>query len=183
MDLPAPLNVDSVTPSGRRSRVAQGLTLAAAAGRFELQECDACGTVQYPPREACCRCLSERLTWKVQSGAGDLLAKTVLHHSHDPYFVARLPWYVGLVRLDCGVSVVVHLSADVPKPPARVWVGAHLDSGGAGALIAFGQKDCAGSIEDRRLREICAGSRDADLAQQGQPSESSGGSPSGGTLR
>jgi len=167
MDLFASLNADSVTPSGRRSRVAQGLTLAAAAGRFELQECDACGTVQYPPREACWRCLSERLIWKMQSGAGDLLARTVLHHSHDPYFVARLPWYVGLVRLDCGVSVVVHLPADAPKPPARVWVGAHLDSAGAGVLIAFGQKDGGGSIADRRLREMCTGSRDAGLAQQG----------------
>jgi len=140
MDLFLPRNVDSVTPSGRRSRVAHGLTLAAAAGRLELQECGACGTVQYPPREACCRCLSERLTWKMQSGAGELLARTVLHHSHDPYFVARLPWYVGLVRLDCGVSVVVHLPADAPKPPARVWVGAHLDSGGAGVLVVMGTR-------------------------------------------
>ena len=145
MDLFLPRNVDSVTPSGRRSRVAQGLTLAAAAGRFELQECGACGTVQYPPREACCRCLSERLTWKMQNGAGDLLARTVLHHSHDPYFLERVPWYVGLVRLDCGVSVVVHLPADAPKPPARVRVVAHLDRGGEGVLVAFDPKDGSGA--------------------------------------
>jgi len=74
----------------------------------------------------------------MQSGAGELLARTVLHHSHDPYFAARLPWYVGLVRLDCGVSVVVHLRADAPKPPARVRVEAHLDSGGAGVLVVTG---------------------------------------------
>ena len=40
-------------PPGARSRVALGLTAAAAEGRFELQVCVDCGAVQYPPREAC----------------------------------------------------------------------------------------------------------------------------------
>ncbi|HLB16524.1 MAG TPA: zinc ribbon domain-containing protein, partial [Burkholderiales bacterium] len=40
-------------PPGTRSRVALGLTAAAAEGRFALQVCRDCGAVQYPPREAC----------------------------------------------------------------------------------------------------------------------------------
>jgi hypothetical protein len=40
-------------PPAARSRVALGLTAAAALGRFELQQCRECGMVQYPPREAC----------------------------------------------------------------------------------------------------------------------------------
>ncbi len=47
-------------PPGQRGRVALGMTAAAAEGRFELQQCDDCGAVQYPPREACHRCLSPR---------------------------------------------------------------------------------------------------------------------------
>ena len=64
-------------PPAARSRVALGLTAAAALGRFELQQCAVCGTVQYPPREACQRCLSIELAWKPQSGEGELLAKSL----------------------------------------------------------------------------------------------------------
>src|SRR2546422_6218271 len=79
-------------PPAARSRVALGLTGAAALGRFELQQCRDCGTVQYPPREACQSCLSLLLDWKVQSGEAELLASTVLHHSNDLFFRERLPW-------------------------------------------------------------------------------------------
>ena len=43
-------------PPNARGRVALGLTAAAALGRFELQVCKECATVQYPPREACGNC-------------------------------------------------------------------------------------------------------------------------------
>ena len=71
-------------PPHARSRIALGLTAAAALGRFELQVCAECGAVQYPPREACVRCLSEALHWRVQSGEGELISATILHHSNDP---------------------------------------------------------------------------------------------------
>ena len=57
-------------PPGARGRVALGLTAAAAEGRFELQACEDCGAVQYPPREACARCLSAALRWRRQGGEG-----------------------------------------------------------------------------------------------------------------
>ena len=79
-------------PPAARSRVALGLTAAAALGRFELQQCRDCGTVQYPPREVCGKCLSVRLSWRAQDDQGELLAATVLHHSNDPFFRERLPW-------------------------------------------------------------------------------------------
>ena len=88
-------------PPAARSRIALGLTAAAALGRFELQQCRDCGTVQYPPREACQKCLSIRLDWKSQRAEGELLAQTVLHHSNDLFFRERLPWRLGLVKLDC----------------------------------------------------------------------------------
>jgi len=163
MDLFARRTVVCAAPSGRRSRVAQPMTAAAASGQFELQECGVCATVQYPPREACCRCLSDELVWKHQSGAGELLSRTALHHSHDPYFRSRVPWHVGLVRLDSGVSILAHLPADAPKPPARVWVKAHLDRKGAGVLVAFGRSDGAGLTEDPRLQEMCSDPGNANV--------------------
>ena len=84
-------------PPWGRSRVALGLTAAAAIGRFELQQCADCAAIQYPPREACHVCLSARLPWKPQSGGGKLLSETVLHHSNDLFFRERLPWRLGLV--------------------------------------------------------------------------------------
>ncbi len=89
-------------PPGVRSRVALGLTAAAARGRFELQVCRDCGTVQYPPREACRVCLSQRLDWRAQDGAGELVSETMLRHSNELFYRERMPWRLGMVRLDCG---------------------------------------------------------------------------------
>ena len=135
-------------PPWGRSRVAMGLTVAAAEGRFELQGCQDCGTVQYPPREACGACMSQRLVWRAQSGAGKLLAATTLHHSNDLFFRERLPWRLGLVQLDAGPTLMVHLHGDVPEPgraPTEalpsVIVGARLDRAGRAVVIGFPPKE------------------------------------------
>jgi len=141
-------------PPAARSRVALGLTAAAALGRFELQQCRDCGAVQYPPREACQRCLSIRLAWKSQSGQGELLAATVLHHSNDLFFRERLPWRLGLVKLDNGPTVVAHLHAAVPAAPAAVRVSVRLDRAGQAVLVAQPDKETSDMAEDRQLREF-----------------------------
>ncbi len=141
-------------PPGTRSRVALGLTAAAAEGRFALQVCRDCGAVQYPPREACQACLSVRLDWRAQDGAGTLLADTVLHHSNDLFFRERLPWRLGLVRLDVGAAVVAHLHGDVPPAPARVRVTARLDRAGQAVLVALPEKETPHMADDRQLREF-----------------------------
>ncbi|MEP7139205.1 MAG: zinc ribbon domain-containing protein, partial [Caldimonas sp.] len=73
-------------PPWARGRTALGMTAAAAEGRFELQVCRRCRAVQYPPRDACHRCLSSELKWSAQGGEGELLSETVLHHSNDPFY-------------------------------------------------------------------------------------------------
>jgi len=140
-------------PPAARSRIALGLTAAAALGRFELQQCRDCGTVQYPPREACQQCLSIRLDWKPQPPGGELLAATVLHHSNDLFFRERLPWRLGLVKLDCGPTVVAHLHELVGAAPGRVIVAAKLDRAGQAVLVALPGKE-ANMAEDRQLREF-----------------------------
>jgi NAD(P)-dependent dehydrogenase (short-subunit alcohol dehydrogenase family)/uncharacterized OB-fold protein len=141
-------------PPSARSRVGLGLTAGAARGRLELQVCRVCATVQYPPREACHRCLSTQLDWKPQRGDGDLLAETTLHHSSDEYFRERLPWRLGLIRLDCGPTVLAHLHAAVSSDDARARVGARLDRAGQAALVAFPCDEVSNMADDNRLREM-----------------------------
>jgi NAD(P)-dependent dehydrogenase (short-subunit alcohol dehydrogenase family)/uncharacterized OB-fold protein len=141
-------------PPGQRGRIALGMTAAAAEGRFELQVCDDCGAVQYPPREACHRCLSPNLKWREQSGEGELLSQTTLAHSNDLFFRERLPWRLGLVRLDSGATLMLHLHGDVPDAPARVKVGARLDRAGQAVLIAFPDKETPHMADDPMLREM-----------------------------
>ncbi len=139
-------------PPGSRSRRALGLTAAAAEGRFALQVCAECAAVQYPPREVCGRCLSERLSWKPVSPLGVLLASTTLHHSNDLYFRERLPWRVGTVRMDAGPSVVAHVHQDCADG-ARVRLALKLDRSGQAVMIALPERSTPHMEDDKTLRE------------------------------
>jgi NAD(P)-dependent dehydrogenase (short-subunit alcohol dehydrogenase family)/uncharacterized OB-fold protein len=141
-------------PPGSRSRVALGLTAAAARGRLELQTCRDCGTVQYPPREACRVCLSQRLDWKPQNGVGELLSEATLHHSNELFYRERMPWRLGMVRLDCGPVVVAHLHGDCARASSRVRVLANIDRAGQAALVAIPENDTPNMSDDRQLREM-----------------------------
>ncbi len=150
-------------PPWARGRTALGMTAAAAEGRFELQVCQRCSAVQYPPRDACHRCLSSQLDWTAQGGEGVLLSETVLHHSNDPFYRERLPWRLGLVRLDAGPTVIAHLHGDVASPQSnpevRVRVGARLDRAGAAVLIGFPPEETEHMADDTMLREMSSDPR------------------------
>jgi NAD(P)-dependent dehydrogenase (short-subunit alcohol dehydrogenase family)/uncharacterized OB-fold protein len=141
-------------PPALRSRAALGLTAAAALGRFQLQVCSDCGSVQYPPRETCQRCLSDRLSWTDQSGAGELIAETTVYLSQDAYFRERAPWRVGMVRLDAGPTLIAHLPAAGATAPMRVRVAVKLDKSGQGVLVAFPAHEVITMTDDRQLREM-----------------------------
>ncbi len=144
-------------PPGARSRVALGMTAAAAEGLFELQQCQDCGGVIYPAREACPTCLSSRLKWTPQSGNGRLLSATTLHHSNDLFFRERLPWRLGMVQLANGPTLMVHLHNEVPDPidaPLPVRVTARLDRSGQAVLIGFPIEGSLNMADDKMLREM-----------------------------
>src|SRR5262245_21974569 len=127
-------------------------------GRFELQQCADCGAVVYPPREACPRCTGACLRWCPQSGAGESLAGTTLHHSNDLFFRERLPWRLGLVKLDAGPTLMVHLPVAHPDPggraSARVRVSAQLGRAGQAVLIALPEEEPPDMANDPMLREM-----------------------------
>ena len=150
-------------PPARRSHICLRLTAAAAVGRFELQRCARCSAVQYPPREACHRCLSVELEWTPQSGAGRLISSTTLRHSHDPFFRARLPWPIGLVKLDCGPTVVTHLHQSVGDAPCEVRVTVRLDRAGQAALVARAPSEDVRMNDDPRIREMSCDPRGCNV--------------------
>ncbi len=105
-------------------------------GKLALQHCTSCGAVQYPPRELCWRCLADALEWRISDReAGEVLATTTLHHSHDAQFRSRLLLRVGLVRLDVGPTAVCFL-AEGCGTGARVVVSAEIDEAERPVLTA-----------------------------------------------
>jgi NAD(P)-dependent dehydrogenase (short-subunit alcohol dehydrogenase family)/uncharacterized OB-fold protein len=142
-----------LSPQGIRSRTAHGLTAAAAEGRFALQVCADCGTVLYPPRDACPSCLSPRLPYKDVDPRGTLVVETTVRISTDPYFRERTPWRVGTVKLDAGPMLVAHLHGDATEG-SRVRVELKLDRSGAPVVIALPQKDTPNMADDPQLREL-----------------------------
>lgn len=145
-------------PPGTRSRCALGLTAAAALGRFELQVCPQCRTVQYPPREVCGHCLSDQLAWRAVSPLGTLLASTVLHHSNDLYFRERLPWRIGTVHLAAGPAIVAHVHGDCVDGDA-VRMTLKLDRSGQAVMIALPEQATPNMEDDRTLRETSCNPR------------------------
>ncbi|WP_417416814.1 SDR family oxidoreductase [Hoeflea sp.] len=142
-------------PPQMRSRAALGLTAAAARGAFCLQHCDACGTVQYPPRDACSSCLSVDLAWRDTPRGGTVIAETRIHASPDPFYRERLPWRSGLVRLDAGPTVLCHLHGDVGRgDPVRMDL--KLDKAGQGVMIALPKERSPDMEDDPQLRSLTA---------------------------
>ena len=116
------------------SRAALRMTAAAASGRFELQQCKNCSAVQYPPRDACVRCLSVELEWTLQPAGARLISETTLHHSHQPN--TKLPVRIGLVQLQHGPVAVVFVEKSVPAAPADVQINVRLNDEGYAVLVA-----------------------------------------------
>ena len=146
--------MSALIPPSARSHAALGLTAAAAVGRFELQVCYQCGTVQYPAREACVNCLGDQLSWREHNGRGELIAATAIHHSHHAYFHGRGPWNIGMVRLDGNITVIAHLHHACVSSRDGVRIRALLDRGGRAVLFAFPMDAALAAEADPQVLEM-----------------------------
>lgn len=142
-------------PPEARSRASLGLSAAAAEGRFALQVCAECNTVQYPPRDACSNCIGTDLPWKDVSPAGELLAETIIQTSTKLYFRERTPWRMGSVKLDAGPVVLCHIHSDCEKN-GQVTLLNRLDASGQGVLLAMPTTRTNNMEDDPQLRELSA---------------------------
>lgn len=141
-------------PPSPRSRKAQGLTAAAAVGRFDLQKCEACGHFTYPPRDSCPRCFAADLAFAEAPRGGLIVSETTLHAPADVYFRERAPWRIGLVHLDCGPVVVAHLHGDC-RDGMRTELSLQLDKAGQAVLFAR-PEGVVMDADDRQWREFSA---------------------------
>ncbi|MFT5332371.1 MAG: putative OB-fold protein [Halioglobus sp.] len=130
---------NALTPPSARTHLGLQMTAALGSNELQLQCCEDCTTVQYPPREVCSACLSDSLTWQAVDPAGSVMASTTLHHCLDPWFSERTPWLMGSIKLDCGPVVLAHLTADVHKATTPVWIVSIEDPSGQAVLVAVAQ--------------------------------------------
>lgn len=143
------------SPPKPRSRKSHGFTRAAAEGRFMLQRCEACGIFAYPAREACPCCLSCELAFVDAPRRGTLLAETTARVPSDVYFRERTPWRVGLVKMECGPTIVAHLHADCAEG-APVRMSLQLDKSGQAVAFARPEGETPNMVDDRQWREMTA---------------------------
>lgn len=141
-------------PPAARSRTAHGLTKAAAEGRFALQRCAGCGGFTYPARDICPVCLSVDLPFVDAPRGGVLVSETIVRVPADIYFRERAPWRIGLVRLECGPTMVAHLHGDCVEGEP-IDMSLKLDK--SGQAVAFATPATGGATaDDRQLREFAA---------------------------
>lgn len=142
-------------PPEARSRASLALSAAAAEGRFALQVCDECQTVQYPPRDACVSCIGTDLRWTDVSPKGHLLAETTVRTSTKLFFRERAPWRMGSVKLDVGPVVLCHIHGDCVRGGAVKLLN-RLDKSGQGVLIATPLERSDHMEDDPQLRALSA---------------------------
>jgi NAD(P)-dependent dehydrogenase (short-subunit alcohol dehydrogenase family)/uncharacterized OB-fold protein len=142
-------------PPKARGPLARRLSAAAARGSLELPYCETCGAAQYPLRERCGRCCSEKLAWRAASPMGTLLTLTVIRHSTEPYFQSHRPIALGSVQLDDGPVALAFLAAGCGAAGSRVRLLNQLDRAGEAVLVAVApdNKDGANVMADPN-REI-----------------------------
>lgn len=137
-------------PPHGRTPVWKTLTQAASKNCFVLQRCEQCQHIQYPPREICRQCFADELIWEEMASAGELIANTTIEISTNAYFRDYGAVNVGLVKLDCGPSMFVHLVSGLQETGLRVRVVNRADLSGESVFIALPEE----SKDESALSEL-----------------------------
>jgi uncharacterized protein len=75
-----------------------------------MPKCDACGTVNFPPRVACGTCAKTNFTWTEMSGRGKVYSFTVYHRVYRPAFKEKVPYVVAVVDLEEGPRIISNIT-------------------------------------------------------------------------
>jgi uncharacterized OB-fold protein len=86
---------------------------AAVAGRLEVQRCDDCGELRWPPAPICPECLAAGGTWIALSGSGAVWSLATYHRAFHPGLADAVPYRVGLVELAEGPRLIAGLAGGV----------------------------------------------------------------------
>lgn len=98
------------------SRIANGDSesywQAAQDGRLEFQQCEECGTIQFPPRVQCSNCWSDRIAPVAASGAGTIEGITIVRRAPLKEFREKVPYAIVAVKTAEGPRVIANLLGD-----------------------------------------------------------------------
>lgn len=99
-----------------------------ACRRHELyiQQCQACQTYYYYPRQTCPDCHSDAVHWVKLSGRGRVYTFTITYQHGGEGFRDNLPFVLGYVELD-GTNGVKMLTNIVECDPHAVQIGMPVD--------------------------------------------------------
>ncbi|MEM1111715.1 MAG: zinc ribbon domain-containing protein [Pseudomonadota bacterium] len=120
-----------------------------AAIALSLQRCAECGAWQYPSRELCSNCLSDKLLWQAADPRSIYLAGVLLQHSLEDYFLQDLPWHIAAVRLTGELTAISHCAGTDIDPGTELWTFSHPDLSGAGVLISVPRSTPIETAEQR----------------------------------
>jgi len=90
-------------------------------GRLLYQQCSACHTVQFFPRQHCTHCMATSLEWKDSSGIGRVYSHTTVYRAPSSAFKADTPYVIALVDLEEGFRLMVDM---IETPIEKVTIGA-----------------------------------------------------------
>jgi uncharacterized OB-fold protein len=122
-------------PPRRHGHLALALGEQKQEGTLSLLQCERCGRIDYPLRELCSNCLSDRMAWRRVDPSGTVLAAATLRRSNEPHFRDRLPLRIGSVQLRAGPVVIAWIEHEAVVAGTRVTVAIRLDASGAGSLV------------------------------------------------
>jgi uncharacterized OB-fold protein len=88
---------------------------AAAAERLEVQKCEGCGALRWPPGPTCPECLRVGGRWTPLSGAGRIWSVAIYEHAFDEAFRDELPYACVLVELAEGPSLIARAVGIEPE--------------------------------------------------------------------
>ena len=91
------------------------------ANELRLKRCADCGQFLHPRRIVCSMCASTELTWQRVQGNGQIYTFSELHRAPLAELADSVPYHVGMVQLDEGVTLFSRLFG---APGAEVRIGA-----------------------------------------------------------
>jgi uncharacterized OB-fold protein len=77
-------------------------------------KCKGCGTLYFPPRPDCSRCLSSDMEWPEITGKGKLISYSTLIYAPTG-FEADLPYTIALVEFENKMKVFGRLSKEIKE--------------------------------------------------------------------
>ena len=83
--------------------------------RLEMQRCEDCTNVWFPPSTMCPNCLSTNFRWTPMSGRGTVFSYVVYHRVYHPEFAAEAPYAVAVIALEEGPRMISNVIGVAPS--------------------------------------------------------------------